>query len=214
MARQRKGNGQIDKSVTTAELKAEVVKVRSAGHSFAEVARRIPGVYDASHASKLYRQALADVPADGVHEIRAQELTRMESMDTYLAGIIENPPAALTAAGKIVYQPGTERYAMNDDGTIFLDKRYNRPVIIGGDPVVDQSVVIRAISERRKISESYRKMTGADEPAQVTIRSDQQLEAQRSIEALKQLAQMRPDLVRYAIDQAQPQAIPGHVEPE
>lgn len=212
----RKGNGQIAKSMQTAALRTEVVRKFGLGFSFGEIARTTAGVYDASHASKLFDQAIVKVYEPTVREARAKEKLRLESMDEELAKIVAEPPPALTAAGKIVYQPGTETFERDADGNLVLDK-YSKPIITGGEPIVDKSVVVRAIAERRKVGESYRKMIGADAETTQNIHIvEQRAESQRALEALRAFILENPEAaVRVAAVMGQPptiQAVAEHDE--
>lgn len=132
------GNGNSLRRISAAEKRAEVVRRRGLGESWSAIASMV-GYSDASHAIRAFNQAVSEIPEPDVAAIRSEERIKLEAMDAELARIIAHPQPALTAAGKTVIGPD-------------------------GDIVLDQSVMVRAIAERRKIGESLRKMCGADRP--------------------------------------------------
>lgn len=114
--------------------------MRAQGFSFASIAETV-GYADASGASKAYHRALARKPAQNVDQIRAQEAERLEYLWKRASEVIEDPPLVHSAIGKVVPDPRPGREGL------FL---------------VDERAKIAAITEYRHLSESYRKMTGAD----------------------------------------------------
>jgi hypothetical protein len=112
--------------------------MRAKGYSFQSIADTL-GYSDASGASKAYHRALRRRPAQNVDEIRAQESDRLEFCWRKTAEVIERPPLVHSAIGKTVPDPRSP-----------------------GDYLVDESTRIRAITEYRHLSESYRKLCGAD----------------------------------------------------
>jgi hypothetical protein len=83
------------------------------------------------------------MPKQTVDELVAEETARLEMCDAELSRIIEHPPLKTTAIGKVVLDPRTGEY------------------------VVDKTVIISAIKERRLVGESIRRMRGADKPVTV-----------------------------------------------
>ena len=134
--------------------------MRAAGHGFQSIADTL-GYSDASGASKAYHRALQRRPAQNVDEIRAQEAERLEYCWRETAKVIDCPPPVHSAIGKVVFIPGTEVYETDASGSYTHDKAGKR-IIIDGQMVRDERAKIAAISEYRKLSESFRKMTGAD----------------------------------------------------
>ena len=122
------------------EREASALELRSKGYTFSEIAREL-GFADASGASRAYHRALARKPAQGVDQIRAQEADRLEYLWRKVSEVIENPPLVHSAIGKTVPDPRPGREGL------YLE---------------DERAKISAITEYRHISESYRKMTGAD----------------------------------------------------
>lgn len=102
--------------------------------------------------------------------------------------IMEAPPAAtFDVKGNPLYDPAT------------------------GDPVYDYGARIKAMDQYVRADREERLLYARDAPKkQEIVISEQRSEAQRSIEALKQLAQIRPDILREAMA---PRAIEGTVEP-
>lgn len=140
------------------DREARAIEMRAQGESFQSIATTL-GYSDASGASKAYHRALKRRPAQNVDEIRAQEGERLEYLWRKTSEVIENPPPAHSAIGKIVIDTRT------------------------GEPVLDQSVKIRAITEYRHLSESYRKMCGVDITAKALEQDPLQLPWWQDFEA-------------------------------
>ncbi len=123
--------------IASFDREARAVEMRAQGHSFQSISETL-GYSDASGASKAYHRALARRPAQNVDQVRQQESERLEYMYRKTAEVIESPPPAHSAIGKVVINPET------------------------GEIIRDESVKIRAIETYRKLSESYRKLCGVD----------------------------------------------------
>lgn len=151
----RGGNGQFAKSVTAARKRDRACELRSKGWTYQRVADEC-GYANAGSAKRAIDQALAMIPQDSCEELIRQEESRLAACDQWLADLIADPPPQVTAAGKVCIDPTT------------------------GEVVRDKSVVVRAISERRHIGESLRKMRGAD--ARVSREIERSLAEQQAIE--------------------------------
>lgn len=119
--------------------RARVVELRGQGWTWDRIAAEV-GYSNGSAASKAWRAAIRQHPDQTVDEIRFQQRTRLEQMDSRLSDLITSPPLKTTAIGRVLTDPET------------------------GEPVRDMGAAIAAIRERRQIGESLRRLTGADTP--------------------------------------------------
>lgn len=145
------------------DKRAQVVKLRAQGRTWDQIAEQI-GYSNGSAASKAWRAAIRQRPDLTVDEIRAQEKTRLEQMDSRLNDIIAAPPIKTTSIGRTQWDPRTCGCGVRAD-----TKREHAPDC-PVKPVLDENTVIAAIKERRMVGESLRKLTGADAaPAGITL---------------------------------------------
>jgi hypothetical protein len=135
-------NGSSLQRLDAAGKRAEVVRLRSLGWTWARIAETV-GYSDGAHAARVFSQACKELPAPNLTELRQESAMRLEAMMDELSKIIADPPALHSANGVVVRDPDT------------------------GQVLADKSVVVRAVSELRKADESYRKLTGLDERRQV-----------------------------------------------
>jgi hypothetical protein len=139
------------------DREARSVELRAQGYNFRQIADEV-GYSDPSSASKAYHRALARRPAQNVDQVRSQEGERLEYLWRKTADLIENPTLVHSAIGKTVPDP-------------------RRP----GEFLIDQSAQIRAIDEYRKLSESFRKLTGADVGTNVNVKVSSSPEEDRIV---------------------------------
>jgi hypothetical protein len=128
------------------DREARSVELRSQGLNFSQIAGELDYA-SASGAAKAYHRALRRRPAQNVDMVRAQESERLEYLWKKTADLIENPTLVHSAIGKTVPDPRNP-----------------------GEFLIDQSAQIRAIDEYRKLSESFRKLTGADVGTNVNVK--------------------------------------------
>ena len=140
------------------DRRAEVVRLRAQGRTWDQIARET-GYASASSASKAWHAAIKQHPDQTVDAIRAQEKTRIEQMDSVMAGIIANPPIRATSIGRVMWDPRTCTCGVRGDTK--RDHAEDCQV----QPVLDAAAVIRASAERRQVGESLRRLTSADAPA-------------------------------------------------
>jgi hypothetical protein len=131
-------NGRSIARINAAEKRQRVVDARFAGNSWSKVAE-ISGYSCAESAMRAFSQAMRDKPAQNADEVRAQETERIEYLWSKVAEVVERPPLVHSAIGKTVPDPRTP-----------------------GAFLVDERAKISAITEYRRLSESYRKLCGAD----------------------------------------------------
>lgn len=165
--RLKDGRGRFTRTLEAAGKRDRAVALRAEGMTYAAIAAEV-GYAHASAAMKAVNQALAEIPQASCEELIRHEEQRLEAMDAKLAEIIAHPPVQHSAIGKVV---------------LGLD----------GEPVVNMTVVIAAIKERRMVGESLRKLRGADKPAQTSKE-----EAERQLEA-----HMAPIRAQRAADEAE-----------
>lgn len=137
------------------DKRAKVVELRSLGWTWDRIAAEA-GYSNGSAASKAWRAAIRQRPDQTVDEVRSQERTRLEAMDSRLSDIIARPPIKTTSIGRTQYDVRT--------CTCTVKGRTDEPHEPGCQvqPVLDETAVIAAIKERRQIGESLRRLTGAD----------------------------------------------------
>ena len=160
------------------EKRGRVVELRAEGRTWDQIASTV-GYSNGSAASKAWRKALQQHPDLSVDEVRAQEKTRLEQMDSRLSDIISSPPIKTTSIGRTQWDPRTCTCGVRADTK--REHADDCPV----QPVLDENTVIAAIKERRMVGESLRRLTGTDAPPAVNGLSDEQLYALAKVEALQ-----------------------------
>jgi hypothetical protein len=163
--------------------------------------------------SRVYQilrdQAQHDVPPDihmAMHALGLQrvERTAMDIMDS-------DPNPMFNVKGEPLYHPGTEVFERDMDGDLILSK-YGKPIIVGGDPVVDKTERIKAMDMFMRADEQIRKLYARDMPRrQEIILEDQRNESQLALGALKLYLESHPDAAAHAA-LASRKAIEGTVE--
>jgi hypothetical protein len=139
------------------DRRADVVRLRAEGKTWDEIAGEV-GYSNASAASKAWHAAIQQRPDLTVDAIRRAERERLEAMDAVLSGIVSAAPIKTTSIGRTQWDPRT--------CTCGVGGATNREHDVDCEvqPVLDMSVVIQAIKERRMVGESLRRLTGADQP--------------------------------------------------
>lgn len=168
------------------EKRTQVVELRAQGKTWDQIAAQV-GYSNGSAASKAWRAAIKQRPDQTVDEIRAQEKTRLEQMDSRLSDIIASPPIETTSIDRTQWDPRTCTCSVRGDTK--REHAGDCPV----QPVLDKNTVIQAIKERRMVGESLRKLTGADAPQAVSVLNDEQRLELAKIAAVQQYrAQLTP----------------------
>lgn len=142
------------------DKRARVVQLRGEGKTWDEIAR-LTGYSNGSAASKAWKRAIQQHTDLTVDEVRRQEKTRLEQMDSELSRIISSPPIRSTSIGRVMYDPRTCECGAGNTP----DHEPGCPV----EPVLDLGQVTSAIRTRLALGESLRKLTGADAPAASTV---------------------------------------------
>jgi hypothetical protein len=137
------------------DKRAAVVQLRAQGHTWDQIATAV-GYANGSGAFKAWKIAIKQHPDLAVDEIRAQEKSRLEQMDSVMAEIVTNPPIRATSIGRVMWDPRSCTCSVRGDSK--RDHADDCQV----QPVLDASAVIRASAERRALGESLRRLTNAD----------------------------------------------------
>lgn len=139
------------------DKRAQVVELRAQGRTWDQIAAQT-GYSGGSAASKAWRAAIKQRPDLTVDEIRAQEKTRLEAMDSRLSDIIAAPPIKTTAIGRVQWDPRTCSCGVKGD------TKRDHADSCDVQPVLDEALVVSAVKERRMVGESVRRLVGADAP--------------------------------------------------
>lgn len=148
------------------DKRARVVALRAEGKTWDEIAAAV-GYSNGSAASKAWKAAIQQRPDQTVDEVRRQEKTRLEQMDSVMSGIIASPPIRATSIGRVMWDPRSCTCGVRGD------TKRDHADDCGVQPVLDAGAVIRASSERRALGESLRKLVGADAPQGPSVVIDQ-----------------------------------------
>lgn len=148
------------------DKRSRVVQLRSEGWTWDRIAAET-GYANGSAASKAWRAAIQQRPDQTVDEVRTQERTRLEAMDSRLSDIISRPPVRTTSIGRTQWDVRTCSCPVKAR----TDHEHDPDCTV--EPVLDETAVIAAIKERRQIGESLRRLTGADATPAIPALSEQ-----------------------------------------
>jgi len=126
-------NGDFIRTVATAERDAEAARLRSRSMSYRAIAKEL-GV-DVSTAHAMVKRALAEIVREAGEAVVALELAKLDRMEAAVLGVLE-----------------ATHYTVSNGKLIELD----------GRPLLDDAPVLAAAGRLVQISESRRKLTGAD----------------------------------------------------
>jgi hypothetical protein len=172
----RNGRGKFTLSPDTARRRDRAVQLRAQGWTYARIAEEV-GYASAASALKAINAALAAIPQSSCEELVRQEEAKLDELDSRLAAIASSPPVRTTSIGRTQWDVRT--------CTCSVKAATNRDHEPGCEvqPVLDMSVVIAAMKERRQVGESLRKMRGADRPPPAAAFDPDQL---RQIDEIRQ----------------------------
>lgn len=128
--------GRFQRTLEGAELRAEVIRLRRDRLPFSEIGRRLG--FTGQRAGQLYRQALAEIPAQQLEEHRAEELQELEFLSASALEVLHR------------------RHVTVSNG---------RVVSLGDAPIEDDAPVLAAIDRLLKIQERKARLLGLDAPA-------------------------------------------------
>lgn len=135
----RDSMGRFTRTLDQAEIDADAARLRARGKSYRQIAA-IMGC-SAPVAHDRVRRALAAVPAEAVDELRTIEGERLD--------LLLQEAERILATNHVMVSHG--RIIRGDDG----------------EPLIDDGPKLQAIAQLRFLSESRRKLTGADAPVKV-----------------------------------------------
>lgn len=135
----------------TIDRDAKAAQYKASGMTLREIGDKL----EVSHVAArqmIQRHYARNITEEFPELDRSEESATLEEIDAALSGIIANPQPAFSAAGKII---------RDDDGEI----------------VRDQSIQVRALAERRKLSESRRKLKAIDKQPEKMSYADAKAES-------------------------------------
>jgi len=137
---------------------SQALLLRQQGLSPERIAQQM-GWRSATSARQAIQRALADMVVEAVDEIRMIESARLDDMMRMLLEVATTTHYRVSATGRVAEDPVT------------------------GEPLIDPIPVIQAVNGLRQISESRRKLLGADAAIRHTITIDQVDQEIRALEA-------------------------------
>jgi hypothetical protein len=174
-------NGKSLIRINAAEKRQRVVDARAEGHPWAKCAE-IAGYSDATSAIRAFDQAMKEKPHRNAEQWRDEHLERLQADYARLTKIIEFPPVKNTATGHTQYDVRTCTCDVKGD----IKRNHSDDCTVV--PVLDEGKVIAAVTERRHIGESLRKMLGVD----LGNAQDSQPADELTIQTLEYVRQLGP----------------------
>lgn len=138
----RDGHGQYIRIPETAARDAKAAELRAQGWTFQQIAEEL-GYCDRSTARLAIRRALTDIVKGPAEKLLAIHMERLETLYEAALEVLE--------ADHVVVSHG--RIVTGEDG----------------QPLKDNGPKLAAIREARASLESFRKLTGLDQPAKVNV---------------------------------------------
>lgn len=125
-----------------AERDAEAVRLRSRAMSYRDIAAALNVPVSAAHA--MVKRGLASIPREAAETLVAVESTKLDNAERAVLAVLEAKHFTVSN-GKLIY--------------------------VGDEPLLDDAPVLNAVDRLVKISESRRKLFGADAPqrSEVTV---------------------------------------------
>ena len=144
-------------SIETAERKADIFRLRKAGLSFPAIAGQMDKTQ--GYIYKLYKQALRDVYAESVADVRTMELERLDGLYAEAIAFSEAFTPLVSAGGVVSYP------VFGPDGEPITDKDGH----IQRAPLMDISPAMKSVELRLRIMERRAKLLGIDLPTKVSM---------------------------------------------
>jgi hypothetical protein len=157
------GGGRYIRNPANVKRDIEAANLRGQGHSFERIASEL-GYASRGKAYEGVQRALAEIPREGVEELRQMELERLDRL--YLAALEVLGRKHLTVShGKVITRfAGVER---DGDGIERLDADGQTIPIY--EDVLDDGPILQAIDRALKIQERRAKLLGLDAPAKLEV---------------------------------------------
>lgn len=127
----------------TQRQRAEVLRLRRTGMSFTAIGEQLGVTRQRAH--QVYSSALAEIPAQEVHEYRVEQAARLDAL-------LERANEVL-AANAVMVQHG-------------------KVVMLDGSPVPDPTVILAAIKTILDVEQRRAKLLGLDAPTQQQLEVD------------------------------------------
>lgn len=157
-------------NVEARQRRAEVLHKHLDGMPFVEIARQM-GI-SKQRVSKMWQDALKDIEAPAVEEMRRRENLRYDRMEMVLLEILRRRHVVISQ-GKIVGRyagvardPDTNEVIRTEDG---------KPVLVW-DEVGDDDPAIRTCAQLIKLWERRAKLNGLDMPVRIKIEDESKLD--------------------------------------
>lgn len=147
------GNGRSLARINAAGKRQRVVDARSEGHTWAQCAE-IAGYQNPESAIRAFDQAMREKPHRNAEQWRSEHVEQLQAEYARLGQIIGKPPIKTTSIGRTQWDPRT--------CTCGAKGAPDHAESCGVQPVLDERAVIAAITERRQIGESLRRLLGVD----------------------------------------------------
>jgi hypothetical protein len=159
----RAGGGRYIRNPANIKRDIDAANLRSQGWPFERIAGEL-GYASRGKAYEGVQRALAEIPREGVEELRQMELERLDRL--YLAALEVLERKHLTVShGKVISRfVGLER---DEDGIERLDDD-GKTISIYED-VLDDGPILQAIDRALKIQERRAKLLGLDAPAKLEV---------------------------------------------
>lgn len=142
---------------TARHRKAEVIRMRRQSMSFDAIGKEL-GI-SRQRAHTIYKAALNDITAMGVHELRKEAAERLEELRSEAHAVLKTRHP-LVAAGAVVYEKHPVAM-IDDEGEPYIEWR------AGDKPLEDAGPKLAAIDVLRKLEERWAKLWGLDAPVKI-----------------------------------------------
>lgn len=159
----RGGNGRFIRNIKTAQRDADAAALRAKGLSFQRIANEL-GFSSKAKAYEAVQRALADLPREGIEDLRRMELERLDGMYQAAMDVLEREHVAISQGKVVRRRVGTE---VDEFGHERLDDE-GKPIPLYAD-VLDDGPVLQAIDRLLKVQERRAKLLGLDAPTKVEM---------------------------------------------
>lgn len=138
---QRDGKGRYNRTLENAQHDAEAARLHAAGHTYADIGRHFGITRQA--AMRAVQRAVREVVQDAGEEVLKLHINRLEYLYEKAVEILEDD------------------HVLVSHGRIVADE--------AGNTLPDPAPKLAAIREARASLESFRKLTGLDQPSKVNL---------------------------------------------
>lgn len=160
----RNGNGKFDKSVEVAEKRARACELREQGKTFRQIAQEL-GYSHPSAAQKAVNAALKEIVLPSAEELVRSEVAKIDNLDAKLAELIATPPIKTTSIGRTQFDIRTCTCGKKHSCPDCQQKTAHDPEC-QIKPVLDERIIVSAVTERRALSAHVVKLLGYEHQAE------------------------------------------------